>query len=299
MRRNFLEFLKINEVEYKEKEKIAKYSSVKIGGVADVIIFPDSRESLIQSFDACIMQGVAVKTVGKLSNVLPSDNDYRGAIVKTDKMKNIVFNEGTLSIDAGASLPFVAFKCAEIGLSGFEELSGIPGSIGGAILSNAGAFGREISELLVEIVAYHIQSKEITHIKSQDARFGYRDSIFKAGEYIILSAVFRLANTESKIIFDKMASYRDIRIKTQPTNMPSLGSCFKRPSIDISAGKLIDECGLKGFAIGGAEISKKHAGFIVNTSGATSKDYLAVLNYARAKVEERFNILLENEIEIM
>ena len=196
-------------------------------------------------------------------------------------------------------MPFMAKILQRAGLSGFEGLSVIPGSIGGAVLGNAGAFGGEISDLLIDIEVYDTESGQVLRISKEDCGFSYRHSIFKERNCIILSVRFGLYDSDPDSVLAEMNRCAKARKSTQPTDKLSLGSGFKRPRSDLSAARLIDSCGLKGYSVGGAEISKKHAGFIINNGGATAGDYIALSDYAADCVYQKYGICLEREVEIM
>ena len=299
MNREFLDFLKMNDVEYKKDALLSKISPIRIGAEADLIAYPDSEIKLIELVQLLEKTKTPYKILGRMSNMLPPDEKYEGVIVRTDRICGLQISGNVLDVYAGASMPSVALHLRDVGLSGFEGLSGIPGSIGGAIVGNAGAFGREISHLLLSVKAYDIGSDAIVYLSNDECRFCYRDSVFKTNRLIILSARFLLTKSDSTIIDAEMRRCREIRQRTQPTDKPSLGSAFKRPAPDISAARLIDECGLKGYVIGGARVSTKHAGFIINDGRATADDYIELLKYIQKCVFEKYKIQLKPEVEIM
>lgn len=294
-----IRFLKMNEVEYKENSLLALVSPVKIGGYATLIAFPDNTEKLIKL--SCFLDEIKYryKILGRMSNVLMPDKKYDGLVIRTDRMRCYELNGDEITVSAGASLPYIALLLQRCGLSGFERLSGIPGSIGGGIVGNAGAFGSEISHALLSVAAYIPRERCVVHLKAEECGFSYRNSVFKSGEYILLSAEFRLVSSDPVTVMNEMTRCRELRLASQPTDMPSLGSSFKRPSADYSAAYLIDNCGLKGKRIGGAQISEKHAGFIINVGGATAKDYIALLDLAADSVLKKYSVHLEREVEIV
>lgn len=293
------DFLKMNDVKYKKDVKLSKISTVKIGGIARIVSYPDSTDKLILLLKFLQKCEIDYKILGRISNILPADEGYQGVIIKTDLLRGVNCKDCYIEADAGVSLAVIS-KCAlRGGLSGFEELSGIPGSLGGSIRGNAGAFGREISDLISFITAYDPFSGNVVALDPTELCFAHRDSSFRKNNWIILSARLRLVQSDVSSISTAMQKFKEIRRATQPIGEPSLGSVFKRPGEGLYAAKMIDECGLKGKSIGGAKISEKHAGFIVNSGGASARDYLSLVGYAQKYVYERFNITLEREIEIM
>ena len=297
--RDISDFFKMNDVEYKENLRLSMVSPVKIGGTASYIVYPDSIEKLVISAEFLRNNKIKHKIIGRMSNILPCDQQYQGVIIKTDRISKCCINESFISADAGLSIPYLAKIASNAGLGGLEELSGIPGSIGGAIRGNAGAFGREICELIYDVTVYSFKTKEIMRLKREKINFGYRYSSLAVDDFIIISANLSLTPCNIYESLQRMNYFRQKRVENQPVGYPSLGSVFKRPSPDISAARIIDECGLKGKRIGGAEISNKHAGFIINVGNATAYDYMTLTELVSDTVYERFNIKLEREIEIL
>ena len=293
------DFLKINDVKFKEDFLLKNISPIKIGGLASLVVYPQSEDVFVSLVQFLQKIKIRYKIIGRMSNILPRDESFSKVIIKTDLMRDVFINEEYIICSAGVSLSLLSKYAMSAELSGLEELSGIPGSLGGAILGNAGAFGREISDLVYSVRVYDPEINEIFYLNNKKCCFSYRKSIFQNSGLVILGATLKLSKANTSDILLKIENLRQMRIKTQPTNMPSLGSTFKRPFEGESAGRLIDMCSLRGFSIGGAQISEKHAGFIVNTGDATSRDYLSVMNYASERVFERFGIELIKEIEIL
>ena len=298
MTEEILGFLKANDVKYTRDEYLFRLSTVKIGGMADFVAYPDSEDKLIRLVEF-LEEKIKYKILGRMSNVLPPDDRYRGVIVRTDLMNRVDFQGNIITAEAGISLHRLSSLCQDMSLSGIEELSGIPGSLGGAIFGNAGAYGREISDLVIDVSAYDIVSKTVFEIPSEKLGFGYRTSAFKASRLVILSARLGLTFDNKDKIQTKIREISSKRRNSQPMGMPSLGSTFKRPSENVYPWRLIDECGLRGFSIGCAAISEKHAGFIVNLGNATSADYFAVASYVKNIVQEKTGVNLEYEFEIL
>lgn len=300
MYREIKDFLKLNDVEYKENFKLSEISTVGIGGVSDFVIYPDSKKILILLLSFLERNKIQHKIVGRMSNILFADAKYNGIVIRTDRISAYTIQENVLNVDCGMAMPHIANVLCKAGLSGFEGISGIPGSMGGAIVGNAGAFGSEIADMLIDVDCFDFSSGKIVSFSKSELNFSYRTSAFKQNiSFSILSARFKLCSRNSDMIKADMNKFRQIRKSTQPIGQLSLGSTFKRCSSDISAAKLIDECGLKGIKFGGVEVSTKHAGFIVNTGRATGEDYLKLINHIKKCVQEKFGITLEPEIEII
>ena len=235
------------------------------------------------------------KIVGRKSNILFADGTLESILIDASGVDFISFSQNEVTVGGGASIPLLSSLACSNGLSGFEELSGIPGSVGGAIVGNAGAFGREICDILHSVLVYDIITRGIREFQSFECDFSYRRSLFGNDNYVILSAKFKLYECSSEEIRNRILAYREKRMKSQPTE-PSLGSTFKRPSRGY-AGEMIEKCGLSGFTVGSAKISEKHAGFIVNIGGATATDYLGLMKLASDKVYEKFSVKLQPEIK--
>ena len=284
-------------VDLRERELLAPYSSFKIGGAADIIAFPDSEEKLVSAIKTAKDFGVPYTVVGNTSNVLFLDGGYRGMIVMTKKMSDISFvGDGCVRCGCGAMLPVVSRRAADMGLSGLEFACGIPGTVGGSVFMNAGAHGGQISDILVSSRAYDAEADKVIDICAGEHRFDYRHSVYMDKESLIcLGAELSLAADTESAIRARMKEYTDKRKSTQPLAMPSAGSFFKRPEGYIGA-KLIDECGLKGYKIGGAAVSELHAGFIVNLGGASANDVLALAEYVSDRVFERYGVRLTREV---
>ena len=297
MKRKLLDFLKMNDVEYKENLWLKNYSSVKIGGVASLVIFPDTEQKIITALDFLVENKIDYKVFGRLTNVLVDDKRIDTVLIKTDKLKGIEKLEQGIRLYAGEKISSLVYLLAKEGIGGFSALSGIPGSVGGMIRSNAGAFSVEIADVIDLVTAYHPENRSIVKISGENLCFGYRRSVFKDRPLIILYADFRTTKSTPAEILSQISNIKKRRIKSQPLEFPSLGSVFKRPQGDYAA-RLIDEAGLKGYSIGDAQISEKHAGFIINKGNATFDDFLSVVEYVKHTVYEKFGVLLEEEIEI-
>ncbi len=293
------EYLKVNDVEYKKKEKLSKYSTIKIGGEAEIIAYPDTEDNLTALISFCRKISIKHKIVGNMSNILPSDNGYKGVIIKTDRLNSFEIFGNTVRTGCGVKLPILSKYLADAGLSGFEGLSGIPGQIGGSVCGNAGAFGREMSDIVSSVIVYSPEDDKKFEISRDKLDFSYRKSMISEKSLVLLSVKFSFTNSERGLILSEMRRCREIRKAKQPIDYPSLGSFFMKTKEGIPAARLIDECGLKGTAIGGAMVSTKHAGFIINSSSAKSADVKSLSSLVEECVFERFSVKLCREVEYL
>lgn len=293
------EFLKMNDVEYRENVNLKSLSPIKIGGNAKIIAYPNSAFKYVQVLRFLGTIKCKFRTLGRMSNLLPSDDGYDGVIIKTDRIRRFYITSNILYTYCGITTAILAAETCRAELSGFEELSGIPGSIGGAIFGNAGAFGREIADVVSDVTFYSPADDRVYTASAGEIDFSYRNSAFKSGLGYIISARLNLTHSDTDSVAARMKNVKETRERTQPVGELSLGSTFKRPESDLPAAKMIDECGLKGYRIGGAEISKKHAGFIINRDGALAEDYLRLADYASDEVYEKFGVRLEREVELL
>lgn len=274
---------------------LKNYTTFKIGGKAKYFFEAKEKRDLIRAVSFAKKLNLPFFILGGGSNVLVSDKGFRGLVIKTENKGFAILNS-EIYAEAGVYLAKIVEKAAENNLSGFEFLVGIPGTIGGAIFGNCGAFGKEIGNLIKEVEIFDLKSNCLKVLKKRDCAFSYRNSIFKRDRnLIILSAVFRLKKGKKKEIFKKMKENFEKKKKFQPLDFPSAGCIFKNPK-KISAAKLIEMCNLKGKKIGGAKISEKHANFILNFKNAKAKDVLKLINLAKQKVKRKFKIFLEEEI---
>ena len=287
-------------VEFLENAPLAPYSSFKIGGAADIIAFPDTADKLISAVRCAKKSDIPYTAVGNTSNVLFLDGGYRGMIVMTKKMSDISLEDnGRIRCGAGAMLPVISRRAADRGLSGLEFACGIPGTVGGAVFMNAGAHGGQMSDILVSTKAYDAEADKVVEFSLAEHNFSYRHSVYMENENLVcLEAELSLKSDTQGDIRARMKEYTDKRKSTQPLSKPSAGSFFKRPEGYIGA-KLIDECGLKGYHIGGAAVSELHAGFIVNLGGASASDVLAVSEYVSDFVFERMGVRLTREVRVI
>lgn len=277
----------------RHNEPLAKYSSFRTGGKAANIIFPESTEEFVTA----LRENPGAAVLGNLSNTLVLDGGIDGTVIITTKLNSVSVNGNTVTAAAGASLTSVAVAARDASLAGCEFLYGIPGTVGGGVFMNAGAYGGEIADIIENAVVFTTDGK-VTTLSKDDLDLGYRTSKLQSTRYILLSAAFSLQSGNKEVISSAMDDLMNRRMTTQPLDKPSCGSTFKRPARNF-AGKLISDCGLKGMSVGGAQVSEKHAGFIVNSGGATSRDILDLVQLVKKTVFEKTGVLLEEEIRII
>lgn len=279
-------------------EPMKNHTSFKIGGNADYFIKVKNVKQLIELQKIAKQYNTNFQIIGNGSNILVLDNGIRGIVAKLDFNRiEIDKSKQIIKVSADFSVSKLARLCAEKELTGAEFLCGIPGTIGGAIKMNAGAYGSEIKDILLNTTVLDINGN-IKYLSNSEQKFGYRDSIFKNNEFIILETELKLNIGNAKDINNKMNEMMENRKEHQPIEFPSAGSTFKRKNNIITA-KLIDECGLKGYSIGDAEISTKHAGFIINKGNATAKDVLALVEHIKKEVNKRFKEEIELEVLVI
>lgn len=292
------DFLNLNDVEYRENLLLAEYSTIRIGGSADIVIYPDNVDKLISTVDFLWKEKIDYRVLGRMSNILLPDKNIRQIIIKTDKVLSYKLEDNILSLNTGEMISRHAVNLANQGFSGFLGLAGIPGSIGGMLRGNAGAFGDEIGNIVISAKVFSPSKNKILEIDVKDMDLGYRRSVFQFNDFVILSVKLKLDLMSSDEAIKILRKNREKRLDTQPIGMPSLGSTFKRPPGDFAA-RLIDAAGLRGTRIGGAMVSEKHAGFIVNSGNATSRDVKRLIEYIKKTVNYKFGVMLQTEIEIL
>lgn len=311
MNNNFLSFVKDaqnkGDLKYLENHPLSSVSSMGTGGKARFFVTPHTAGTLIETLKAAEKSSISYALIGNATNVLFSDDGFDGAVISTKRINGIYLKDGMIYVESGTSLPALSGFALENGFSGFEGLVSIPATVGGALTSNAGAFGCEIADRLVSFSVY-IPSKDRIEVRTPKSHpFSYRKSSATDGGAVILSASFSADVGDRDEIFAKMMQNKEKRKLTQPIGVKSVGSFFKRPSyteenkaVSVayygkSAGELIDLCGLKGKRAGGAEVSKKHAGFIINSGNATTGDVLALANEVKKAVFEKTGVKLCEE----
>lgn len=276
-------------------EPMAAHTTFKVGGAADFFIKISSRQQLVKTVPYLNALGLSYFVLGNGSNLLVSDNGYQGVILQIGaQMGNITVDGTKITVQAGAPLAKLAKTAMEHGLSGLEFASGIPGTVGGAVMMNAGAYGGEMEQVVSSVTVLAKDGSELT-LSHDDMEFSYRSSILKNRSFIILEAEFTLQSGDTKQIQAKMEEYGQSRREKQPLQYPSAGSTFKRPD-GCYAGKLIMDAGLRGYRIGGAQVSEKHCGFIVNVGNAQASDIYELIQEVQERVYEKFGVRLEPEI---
>lgn len=276
-------------------ESMAKHTTLKIGGSADLFVKVNNLKQLRKILE--INLGEPITVIGNGSNLLVKDNGIRGIVIKYNA-HDIQINGNTVIVESGVMNGVLAKKLVDEELSGYEFASGIPGTIGGAIFMNAGAYGMEIADVIEKVSYIDLTDNNIYTINKEQCEFEYRNSIFTRKKSIILNAQIKTESRDKKKIQDKMDEYMKKRLNTQPIEKPSAGSSFKRGS-DFIPAQLIDEAGLKGYRIGGAEISTKHAGFIINNGNATAQNVLELVETVKEKIYEKYKKELILEMRVI
>lgn len=277
---------------------LAPYTTFRIGGPADVLLDAASEQEVIIAIRTARAMGVPVTHIGSGSNLLIRDGGIRGLVVRIGgAMAQIEVDGACIRAQAGISLGALARAAADASLEGLEFASGIPGALGGAAAMNAGAYGGEMSQVITRVRAL-TESLEPIWLEKDALDFGYRHSVILDRALIVTQAELTLRPGSSTEILERMRDLAQRRREKQPLTYPSAGSTFKRPE-GYFAAKLIDDAGLRGFSVGGAQVSEKHAGFVINTGGATAKDVLALMDEVRRIVFERFGVTLEAEVRIL
>jgi UDP-N-acetylmuramate dehydrogenase len=279
-------------------EDMKKHTSFQTGGNADLFIEPGNIEELQILIRYLREENIPYLIIGQGSNTIVSDLGIREAVIKIGgKFNKCTVDKETVTAEAGAPLEAVCQEAQKNCLTGMEFASGIPGSIGGAVFMNAGAYGGEMKDILEEVLVLTKDGEYATY-KAQDLELGYRTSIMQKNGDLILSATFRLEKGNSADIQNKMDELKSRREQAQPLEYPSAGSVFKRPEGHFT-GKLIQDAGLKGCQIGGAQVSMKHAGFIINTGGASTTDILSLIRHIQREVKTRFGVDLKPEVRLI
>lgn len=294
---NVLDIARKNGFDIKENESMSKHTTFKIGGNAQALITVTTNEGLIDILKKCKEDEVPVFILGKGSNLLVSDNGIDGIVIKLDGVFSQIkmLDDETICCGTGVSLAKLCSYAREHSLSGLEFAWGIPGSVGGAVYMNAGAYGGEMKDVLLSCT--HIDtSNTVGTLNADELDLGYRHSVYSENSYIITSATIKLQKDSSVEIRNRMNDYMTRRKDKQPVEYPSAGSVFKRPQ-GYFAGALIQEANLKGKQIGGAQVSEKHAGFIINKGNATCNDVLELVNFIQQRVKAETGIDLECEIK--
>lgn len=282
--------------EFKKNFVLAPKTTMKIGGECDVYVEPNSEECLIDLLKCCRESGLPYFILGHGSNLLIKG--FGGVVIATNKLpSDFSSDKNSITVGAGASLSRVCARAEELSLSGMECLYGIPGSVGGALYMNAGAYGGEMKDIVKSARCVN-EKGEIVEISAEDMELSYRHSVFSENRWCILSVTMELTHGDKSAIKARMSELMERRRDKQPLEYPSCGSTFKRPK-DGFAAALIEECGLKGFMVGGAQVSEKHSGFVINRGGATFEDVMGVVNHVKQVVREQKGVELECEMLIL
>ena len=279
-------------------EPMKQHTTFKIGGPADYFLVPETGEEVGEIIKICRKTDIPYFILGNGSNLLVGDGGYRGAVIQVYRNMSAVTVEGTtITAQAGALLSAVAAAAKNASLTGFEFAGGIPGTVGGAAVMNAGAYGGEMKDVLVEVTVMDAEGK-IFAIPAEKLELGYRTSVIKKAGYIVLEAKIRLKEGDQEAIRERMKELPIQRTTKQPLEYPSAGSTFKRPE-GYFAGKLVMDSGLRGYQVGGARISEKHCGFVINAGDATAKDVRTLMDNVRDIVYEKYGVTLEPEVKFL
>ena len=282
-----------------EKEPMKNHTTFKIGGKADVFIEPGSIKEAEDLLRLLCMENEKFIIIGNGSNVLISDEGIKETVICFSKgTDDITVCEDTITAGAGAMLSRVAKAALDNSLTGLEFASGIPGSLGGAVYMNAGAYGGEMKDVIVEVTLFDVENQKLLIFQKEDMDFGYRHSIAKEKPYVVLSVRMKLDKGDDKSIRHTMDELNGKRREKQPLEYPSAGSTFKRPE-GYFAGKLIEDAGLRGYTVGGAQVSEKHCGFVINKGNATGSDVKKLMDDVTCRVYESFGVKLEPEVVML
>ena len=278
--------------------KMSDYTTYKVGGPAIAIVYPNNINDLIKLLTYLKTNSIKYKILGNGSNLIFSDNRYDGILIKLSEFDKLDINDTVVTVGAGYNLIKLSLKTAKLGLSGLEFAAGIPGTVGGAVFMNAGAYKSDMGYIVQDVTVLTPELKVIK-LENKEMNFHYRTSfLHEHPDYICLEVVLRLDKGNKSVIEEVIKDRRKRRMESQPLNYPSAGSVFRNPE-GMFAGKMIEDLGLKGFSIGGAKVSEKHANFIINYDHATSSDIKSLIEYVKAKVEQEYKVELKVEQEFV
>ena len=284
--------------QFLREEPMKKHITFRVGGPAACFLTPSTKEQIREILHICQEEKTPYFILGNGSNLLVSDQGFDGAVLQVYKNMNQVTVEGEhLRVQAGALLSATARKALEAGLTGMEFAAGIPGTMGGAVVMNAGAYGGEMKDIL-ESVTVLTPEGEQKELKNEELQLGYRTSVVKEKGYIVLEAVLSLKKGDPEAIKSRMDELKEQRVTKQPLEYPSAGSTFKRPE-GYFAGKLIQDAGLRGYQVGGAQVSEKHCGFVINKENATATEGVDLIHDVQRIVYEKFQVQLETEVKFL
>lgn len=296
MHHDILNIIPVNRVKF--DEPMCNHTTFRIGGPADIMVIPNTAEEIIAVLRYCRERQLPLFVFGLGSNILVRDQGVRGVVMKLGEgLKTISIKGQQVEAEAGVRLSQLCRVVAREGLSGLEFAEGIPGSLGGAVVMNAGAYEGEMKDVLASVKAVNLTG-EPCQFDVQQLQLGYRSSIFQTGQHIVLSALLNLQSANPEVINSTMKDYAQRRRDKQPLDMPSAGSTFKRPP-GIFVGPLLEQLGLKGFQIGGAQVSTKHAGFVVNTGNASCQDVLRLIAHIQEAARQYMGIELHPEVKVV
>ena len=280
------------------EELMSRHTTFRIGGPADYFVTPHTKEEIRQVIRLCKEEEIPFAVLGNGSNLLVGDKGFRGVIIQLFKnFSDIIIEEETIYAQSGALLVRLANQAAEQGLTGLEFASGIPGTLGGAVVMNAGAYGGEMKDVILwsDVLT---EDGEFLRLSGEELELGYRTSVIQKKHYFVLGAALRLKKGDQNEIRSVMEELKEKRVSKQPVEYPSAGSTFKRPE-GYFAGKLIMDTGLRGFSVGGAQVSEKHCGFVINKGGATAEEVQLLMKEVADRVEEKFGVRLEPEVKML
>lgn len=281
----------------KYDEPMKNHTSFKVGGPVDILVIPNKIEQVEKIISVCKKHKINYFVMGNGSNLIVRDGGFRGVVIKLTAINSIMIDGNIVKAEAGVLLSTLSREILRCSLKGFEFASGIPGTVGGAVTMNAGAYGPEIKDILESALVLD-NDGNIISLSNKEMDFSYRSSIVQKKNYIVLEATFKLEEGNYDEIKNRMDELNKRRVDKQPLNYPSAGSTFKRPEGHF-AGKLIEDSGLKGKAIGGACVSEKHAGFIINYNNATASDVLELINFVKEIIKENYGVTLEPEVKVI
>lgn len=297
--KDLITFIKKNNIgNIKENVSLSKFTTYKVGGTARLLVYPKNTEKLVLLLKELKKENIKHKVLGFGSNLIFSDSLYDGVIIKLDSFDEVKIKDTIITAGAGVSLIKLSYKAQKEGLTGLEFASGIPGSVGGAVFMNAGAYKSDMGYIVSEVKVL-TPELDVKTLYNKDLKYKYRSSFLQSNpNYICLEATLVLRHGDKNAIKELMETRKQKRFLTQPLEYPSAGSVFRNPEGDF-AGRLIEECGLKGYSIGGAKVSEKHANFIVNSGGATASDVKNLITYVHDKVKEETKVDLKIEQEFV
>ena len=295
-------FEKLSKIIKKENiyinEPMKKHTTFRVGGPADYFVLPTEVSQITNIIELCKAEQIPYFILGNGSNLLVSDKGYRGVVIQIYKNMNQIQIDGCkIKAQAGVLLSQIAKKALDAGLAGFEFASGIPGTLGGAAVMNAGAYGGEMKDVLTSVTVLD-ENGQMLHLEAKDLQLGYRTSIIKEKGYVVIEAELELQVGDQTQIQKRMEQLKVQRVTKQPLEYPSAGSTFKRP-VGYFAGKLIQDAGLRGYRVGDAQVAEKHCGFVINRGEATAAEITQLIKDVQKKVYEEFQVKLETEVKFL